>query len=121
MSGSDGLSAFDRDFLLRWFVHTLSTDHRARLMAEHPVLYNRLVGERVMIVRHRDEAHANPAAPDLVEAWHKEADEAAIQAASATGESVEAQATRAHAAARCDVLRACADQLERALKASPGG
>ena len=46
------LSPLEQEFLLDWFVYKMPMDQRFNLMQEHPVLYNKLVQQEVMIVKH---------------------------------------------------------------------
>ena len=52
------LSPLEQDFLLDWFVYKMPMDQRFNLMQEHPVLYNKLVQQEVMIVKHVNDVAA---------------------------------------------------------------
>lgn len=47
------LTDWEREVLIEWFMYTLPMDLRHRLMHEHPVLYNKLVGRDVMTVHQK--------------------------------------------------------------------
>jgi hypothetical protein len=60
-SDIDNLNSFDKDLLLRWFLHYMPMGHagkdltgatRTELMREYPALYNRLCGREIVTVHH---------------------------------------------------------------------
>lgn len=45
----DKLNPLEMQFLLDWFVYVMPMKQRYKLMTEHPMLYNKLVQQEVMI------------------------------------------------------------------------
>lgn len=48
------LNELEKEFLINWFMYYLSMDQRYKLMTDHPVIYNKLVNEEIMIVTKRE-------------------------------------------------------------------
>jgi hypothetical protein len=53
------LNPLERKFLLDWFVYVMPQEQRQRLMREHPILYNKLVGGEIMHVHQHNVGECN--------------------------------------------------------------
>ena len=52
----DSLNSIEQEFLIRWFLYHMGAEERLQLMHEHPVIYNKLCGTEIMVVKKREVA-----------------------------------------------------------------
>ena len=50
MDNVEALNGFEKEELLRWFMHWLPMERRRELMQRYPQHYNKLVGREIVVV-----------------------------------------------------------------------
>jgi hypothetical protein len=54
------LNSLEAQFITDWFVYHMPMAQRMQLMAEHPILYNKLMGDEIMESRQRNDGTRMP-------------------------------------------------------------